>query len=67
MICLVVDQVNTYISLSSLGTGGGRSPFCGCMERQSAVLFDYLKKNKIQKYSSLFTFSSSGAINQENR
>ena len=27
MICLVVDQVNTYISLSSLGTGGGRSPF----------------------------------------
>ena len=29
-----------------------------CMERQSAVLFYYLKKNKIQKYSSLFTFSS---------
>lgn len=27
MICLVVDQVNTYISLV-LGTGSGRSPFC---------------------------------------
>ena len=26
MICLVVDQVNTYISLV-LGTGSGRSPF----------------------------------------
>ena len=26
MICLVVDQVNTYISLV-LGTGGGQSPF----------------------------------------
>ena len=27
VICLVVDQVNTYISLV-LGTGGGQSPFC---------------------------------------
>ena len=27
VICLVVDQVNTYISLV-LGTGSGRSPFC---------------------------------------
>ena len=26
VICLVVDQVNTYISLV-LGTGSGRSPF----------------------------------------
>ena len=26
VICLVVDQVNTYISLV-LGTGGGQSPF----------------------------------------
>ena len=36
---------STLISLSSLGTGGGRSPFCGCMGiavRCPVLLFEKL-------------------------
>ncbi len=50
VICLVVDQVNTYISLV-LGTGSGRSPFF-CKHQNIYVLCQETRKNQ-SRYSSL--------------
>ena len=50
VICLVVDQVNTYISLV-LGTGSGRSPFF-CKHQNIYVLCQEIRKHQ-SLYSSL--------------
>ena len=52
---------STLISLSSLGTGGGRSPFCGCMGiavRCPVLLFEKLG---IKLKNTLHLFMLSGS------